>query len=193
MDELAVFKGVLCVEAGINLHNIPEDIDVFRMDTRVYQGHCILLQERPANARYDEITNALCDDGYGNVILSSSLFLDECQAAMTKYHELGFPVVYHERAGPSIPMSLYDMVHHDKVVALRCHYPSILQKWAARPRYWPSPDIVKKVVSLGAYVTPVGFRHSEYKHIEWRICFNTGEAQLVNDLHDTQTKVDVIL
>ncbi|XP_052273991.1 uncharacterized protein LOC127873924 [Dreissena polymorpha] len=190
MDVLAVFKGVLCVEAGINLHTIPEDIDVFRMDTRVYQGHCILLQERPANARYDVITNALCDDGYGDVILSSSLFLDKWQATGDKFPEW---VVYHERAGPSMPISVGDIHHGDRVLALRCHYPSILQKWAARPRYWPSPDIVKKVVSLGAYVTPVGFRHSLYKHIEWRICFNTGEAELVNNLHETQTKIYVIL
>ncbi|KAH3850467.1 hypothetical protein DPMN_092878 [Dreissena polymorpha] len=39
-DQLLVLKDVLCVEAEVDLHTIPEDIDVFRMDTRVYPGHC---------------------------------------------------------------------------------------------------------------------------------------------------------
>ncbi|KAH3694699.1 hypothetical protein DPMN_082140 [Dreissena polymorpha] len=189
LDVLSVLNGVLCVEAGINLYTIPENIDVFKMDTCVYPGHCRLLQERPANVRYGAITNALSDDGYGDVLLCSSLFLDECSAAAYKLPS----VSYHERAGPSMPMSCYDIFHKDRVAALRCLYPSILQKWSARPRYWPPPIIVKKVVSLEAYVTPVGFRQSEYKHIEWRICFNTGEVELVNNLNDTQTKIYVIL
>ncbi|KAH3798579.1 hypothetical protein DPMN_152179 [Dreissena polymorpha] len=53
--------------------------------------------------------------------------------------------------------------------------------------------IVQKVVSLGAYVTPTGFKESENKHIEWRICFNSGETELMNNLNDTQAKVYVLL
>ncbi|KAH3733598.1 hypothetical protein DPMN_040029 [Dreissena polymorpha] len=48
------------------------------------------------------------------------------------------------------------------------------------------------VVSLGAYLTPVGFKGSACKHMEWRICFNTGEAELVNNLNDTQAKAYVM-
>ncbi|KAH3733053.1 hypothetical protein DPMN_039477 [Dreissena polymorpha] len=76
-DFLFVLKSVLCVEAGINLHTIPDDIDVFRMDTRVYPGHCRLLQERRAHTRFDKILNSLCDNGYGAVLLSSSRVLRE--------------------------------------------------------------------------------------------------------------------
>ncbi|KAH3733079.1 hypothetical protein DPMN_039503 [Dreissena polymorpha] len=187
-DFLDVLKGVLCVEAGINLHTIPDDIDVFRMNTRVYPGHCRLLQERPAHTRFEPICNSLCDNGYGAVLLSSSLFLDECSALFTQSE-----AVDHERAGPSIPGTIEGVCHVDRVLALRCHCPSFLQRWASRTRHWPSPVIVQKVVSLGAYLTPVGFKGSEYKHMEWRMCFNTGETELVNNLNSTQTQVYVML
>ncbi|KAH3733751.1 hypothetical protein DPMN_040185 [Dreissena polymorpha] len=193
-DILFVLTDVLCVEADINLLTISDDIDVFRMDTmdtRVYSGHCRLLQERPAaHARYDIITKALCDNGYGGVLLSSSLLLDE-YAESTLTHDANLE--HHERAGPSMPDTYGGILHTDRVIALRCYCPSILQRWADRRRNWPLPTIVQKVVSLGAFVTPVGFKGSDYKHMEWRICFNTGETELVNNLNDTQAKVYVIL
>ncbi|KAH3689880.1 uncharacterized protein LOC127863987 isoform X2 [Dreissena polymorpha] len=193
LDILFVLKDVLCVEADINLLTISDDIDVFRMDTmdtRVYPGHCRLLQERPAaHAHYPVITKALCDNGYGGVLLSSSLLLDENSRSLPHIAHLE----RHERAGPSLPFAYFGVYHFDTVIALRCYCPSILQRWADRRRNWPSPTIVQKVVSLGAFVTPVGFKGSDYKHVEWRICFNTGEAELVNNLNDTQVKVYVIL
>ncbi|KAH3792599.1 hypothetical protein DPMN_146095 [Dreissena polymorpha] len=81
----------------------------------------------------------------------------------------------------------------DTVVSLRCHCPSILKRWATRHRHWPPPVIVQRVVSFGANVTPVGFKGSEFKQIEWRICFNTGETELVKNLNATQAKVYVLL
>ncbi|KAH3733142.1 hypothetical protein DPMN_039567 [Dreissena polymorpha] len=189
-DIMEVMKGVLCVEAGINLHTIPDDIDVFRMDTRVYPGHCRLLQERRAHTRFKHIHNSLCDNGYGAVLLCSSLFLDEYSALFAQSE-----VADLERAGPSIPGTIKGaiVIHVDRVPALRCHCPVILQRWAARTRHWPSPVIVQKVVSLGAYLTPVGFKGSDCKHMEWRMCFNTGETELVNNLNSTQTQVYVML
>ena len=193
-DILFVVPDVLCVEPDINLLTITDDKDVFWMDTidtRVYPGHCRLLQEGLApRVRYTIITKALCDNGNGDVLLSSSLLLDEFSALPLTNDEY---VEHHERAGPSLPETLRDVLHVDKVIALRCYCPSILQRWADRRRNWPSPTIVQKVVSLGALVTPVGFKGSDYKHMEWRICFNTGEAELVNNLNDTQAKVYVIL
>ncbi|KAH3733829.1 hypothetical protein DPMN_040266 [Dreissena polymorpha] len=106
-------------------------------------------------------------------------------------------MVQQERAGPSIPISVQDEIsgvfQMDRVASIRCYCPSILQRWAARPRHWPSPVIVQKVVSLGACLTPTGFKGSEYKHMEWRICFNTGEAELMNNLNYTQAKVYAML
>ncbi|KAH3733281.1 hypothetical protein DPMN_039706 [Dreissena polymorpha] len=185
-DILYVLEGVLCVEAGFNLHKIPGDIGVFRMDTRVYPGNCRLLQERRGHTHSNEIHNCLCDNGYGDILLSSSLFLD-------KYSTSSADMVLLERAGPSTPWLAGGVLHVDGVRALRCHCPSILQRWAARPRHWPSPAIVQKVVALGAFVTPVGFKESETKHMEWRNCFNTGESELVNNLNGTQAQVYVML
>ncbi|KAH3734226.1 hypothetical protein DPMN_040665 [Dreissena polymorpha] len=80
------------------------------------------------------------------------------------------------------------MVH-----AIPCKCPSILKQWAERSRHWPQPDVVQKVVSFGAFVTPTGFKGSENKYFEWRICFNTSETELINNLHSTQAKLYVIL
>ncbi|KAH3809288.1 hypothetical protein DPMN_137650 [Dreissena polymorpha] len=187
-DDILVLEGIICVEAGIHLHTIPNGIGVYRMDTHAYSGHCRLLLERQARKHFKIIHNALCDNGQGDILLSSSLFLNEMSAVPhTK------SVVYHKPAGPSLPTSIGREFHSDNVCALRCHCPSILQRWASRPRHWPSPVLVQKVVSLGANVTAVGFKESEFKHMEWRIGFNTGESELVNNLNDTQAKVYVML
>ncbi|KAH3809356.1 hypothetical protein DPMN_137719 [Dreissena polymorpha] len=68
MDVLIVVEGILCVEAGINLHTIPDGIGVFRMDTSEYPGHCRLLLARLARKHPEIIHNALCDNGNGDVL-----------------------------------------------------------------------------------------------------------------------------
>ncbi|KAH3850381.1 hypothetical protein DPMN_092792 [Dreissena polymorpha] len=141
-DVLHVLKRVLCVEAGINLQTIPDDINVFRMATCVYPGHCILLFERPAQITFDLIAHALCVNGYGNVLLNSGLFMDGCATLTSKFEKYFVTSVQHERAGPSIPHTINGFLHMDIVFALRCHCPSIIHRWAARPSHWPSPDIV---------------------------------------------------
>ncbi|KAH3705618.1 hypothetical protein DPMN_080695 [Dreissena polymorpha] len=190
-DCLFLLKNVICLEAGINLNSIPDDLQVYRMDTHVYPGHCRLLLERQTSGSYEIIHNALCDNGNGDVLLSSSLLLDEFSSlrAFTAQRE----VVQHKCVGPSSPNTFNRILHQDNVLALRCLCPSVLHRWAARPRHWPSPVIVQKVVTLGAILTPVGFKGSEFKHMEWRINFNSGEAELVSNLNDIQAKVYVIL
>ncbi|KAH3781382.1 hypothetical protein DPMN_159209 [Dreissena polymorpha] len=191
-DFLLVMKGAICVESGINIHTIPENIERFRMRTCVYPGYCTLIQEgtRVRNNCSEIIDPARCHNGFGYILLSSCLWVDNIKQGPLNW---GITGKQHERAGPSIPATFREIAHTDFVVGLSCQCPSILHKWAARPREWPHPNIVQKVVSLGAYVTPVGFKKSEYNHMEWRICFNTGEAELVNSLNDTQAKVYVIL
>ncbi|KAH3798448.1 uncharacterized protein LOC127839088 [Dreissena polymorpha] len=197
-DFLYTLKGVICVETGINLNTIPDDISVFGIDdTGVYPGHCKLLLKRPAARLHNTIIKAaLCKIGYGEFLLSSVLFIDECSRMLrlTIQHSLG-PVesVLHERAGPALPQTVGGILKVDKVYSIRCQCPSILHRWAVRPRHWPQSVVVQKVVSLGAYVTPTGFKESKNKHIEWRICFNFGETELMNNLNDTQAKVYVLL
>ncbi|KAH3798422.1 hypothetical protein DPMN_152021 [Dreissena polymorpha] len=190
-DLLHALNGVICVETGINLNTIPDDISVFWMDdTGVYPGHCILLLKRRARLLNAIINDALCEIGYGELLLSSVLFIDEC-SRLTNQHSTGR--VLHERAGPALPETVEGILKVDMVYSIRCQCPSILHRWAVRPRHWPQSVIVQKVVSLGAYVTPTGFKESENKHIEWRICFNSGETELMNNLNDTQAKVYVLL
>ncbi|KAH3693217.1 hypothetical protein DPMN_192619 [Dreissena polymorpha] len=189
-DHIIVREGVTCLEAGVDLRTIPDDIEVYRMDTSVYPGHCRMLLERPASKRFIEIINSLCDDGKGNTILSSGLFLDGC----AKYTHGFWGAIPGERAGPSLPVSTkIGGFKSDIVFAFPCQCPGILHRWAHRPRLWPQPDVVQKIVLLGSFVTPIGFKGSEYGYLEWRICFNTGETELVNNLTDTQAKVYVIL
>ncbi|XP_052274763.1 uncharacterized protein LOC127874458 isoform X2 [Dreissena polymorpha] len=185
-DLLLVLKSVLCVEDGVDVHTIPDDIEVYSMDTRVYPGHCRMLLERPGSSRLNFINNALCDIGDGNSLLSSGFVLDETSKIKHEGVQL-------ERSGPSLPMSTglgYDI---DIVWAVRCQCPGILQRWAQRSRHWPPPDVVLKVVSLGSVVTPIGHKGSEYSYLEWRICFNMGETELVNNLNGTQAKLYVLL
>ncbi|KAH3787321.1 hypothetical protein DPMN_165442 [Dreissena polymorpha] len=132
--------------------------------------------------------NALCDDGYGRGLLSSDLYFN--QWLNLTYKE---DIVQHERAGPSTPRTEDGISHQDLVHTLHFYCPSILIGWAARHRNWPSPDVVQEVVSLGAFVSPVGVKGSDNEHVEWRMCFNAGENVLVNNLTETQMKLYVLL
>ncbi|KAH3875677.1 hypothetical protein DPMN_038951 [Dreissena polymorpha] len=154
-----------------------------------YHGHCRLLLERRGTTIDSKVNNAFCDDGYGREILSSDLFVNNDVWNFINPEGM----VRHERAGPSMPETIQGALHTDKVHALRYYCPNILSKWATRPRHWPPPEAVQKVLSLGAFLTPVGFKGSEYQHVEWRVCFNTGEIELVNNLNEIQIKLYVLL
>ncbi|KAH3705533.1 hypothetical protein DPMN_080610 [Dreissena polymorpha] len=113
------------------------------MDTHVYPGHCRLLLERQTSISDEIIHNALCDNGNGDVLLSSSLLLDEfsslfayARQLLTAYTgQLQLDVVQHKCVGPSLPHTILGHLHTDNVPALRCLCPSVLHRWAARPRH----------------------------------------------------------
>ncbi|KAH3834239.1 uncharacterized protein LOC127880244 [Dreissena polymorpha] len=186
MDILCVNNFVKCIEAGCDINSIPENTSVCRMDTTIcYPGHCLLLLERGFPLL---LLLAMCDNGHGQILLSSDACVNILQ--MSSHFLRGpFP---NERAGPSLPFTI-GYSNADLVYAFRCHCPSILHRWASRSRHWPPFNIVEKVVSMGAFLTPVGFKGSENNHIEWRICFNTGEAELMINLNDAQIKLYVLL
>ncbi|XP_052280073.1 uncharacterized protein LOC127877838 isoform X2 [Dreissena polymorpha] len=188
-DTIFVLHMAIALEEGINLRTIPYDTTVFRMETDgVYPGHCKLLFQRLSHTLQDYIPKALCEDGRGRAILSSDLFVD-----ISLPTERAPDEVRHKRAGPSSPCTLGVGLEMDRVPVLRCQCPSILKRWANRPRFWPSPEVVQKVVLMGAFVSPVGFKGSLTKNVEWRICFNEGENVLVSNLNDTQIKMYVLL
>ena len=83
LDRLSLLNSVLCVEAGINVQTIPDDMQVYRMDARVYPDHCRMLRERyGSHARSFAFKNAMCDDGKGNALLSSGLLLDDVEQSL---------------------------------------------------------------------------------------------------------------
>ncbi|XP_052222586.1 uncharacterized protein LOC127838702 isoform X5 [Dreissena polymorpha] len=188
VDKLFVTESVICLEDDVDSSSVPVETTIFRSCSRIsYSGHCRLLLERYGTTIPRSVYNALCDDGFGRGLLSSDLYIN--QGLNVKLEE---GTVQRERAGPSLPRTISDL-ECDTVSALHFYCPSILTRWAARHRYWPSPDVVREVVSLGAFVSPVGVKGSDYEHVEWRMCFNTGENVLINNLNDTQVNLYVLL
>ncbi|KAH3708383.1 hypothetical protein DPMN_067832 [Dreissena polymorpha] len=194
LDYLFVHKDVICLEDGVNAGTVTREITVLRSCSRMtYPGHCRLLLERRGTYISWEVNEAFCDDGNGRVILSSGLFAHNVRLPSLLPYVLRKYGVMHDRAGPSMPYTEHGVIHYDIVNSFFYCCPDILSKWASRPRHWPPPEAVQQVVSLGALLTPVGVKGSEYEHVEWRVCFNAGEIELVNNLNDTQIKLYVLL
>ncbi|KAH3740933.1 uncharacterized protein LOC127850899 [Dreissena polymorpha] len=188
IDTIFVLPYVVCLENCFDQSNIPCHITILEMSFKMTTaGYCRVLLGRLAPAGSSAIPDSLCENDCGNPLLSSALFV-----AHFNYAWCASGMVIHPRAGPSLPWS-HGPFKNDRVHAIRCHCPNILQTWANRTRHWPPSDIVEKVVAMGALVTPIGFKGSELNHMEWRICFNTGETELVNNLNDTQIKLYVLL
>ncbi|KAH3875185.1 uncharacterized protein LOC127869366 [Dreissena polymorpha] len=190
VDMMHVVEGIMCLENGVDSDKLPRETTVFTLNTGVcYHGHSRLnLLERRGDIIPSIMLDALCEDENGRFLLSSALVVD---AVNSKWASIPNEI-RHERAGPSLPSS-FGPLHTDTVLSFRCHCPGILSRWAERSRHWPPPDIVRKVVTMGSFVTPVGFRGSEYQHLEWRICFNTGENELMGSLNNTQVYIYVLL
>ncbi|KAH3788688.1 uncharacterized protein LOC127842251 isoform X1 [Dreissena polymorpha] len=189
-DSILVMPNAVCLEDGVDKSIIPGHMNLFEMNIQSCNaGYCRLLLTRLGPSGHPSITDSLCGDGYGRRLMSSKRFIDHF-ADHWRSHSEGVNNL--ARAGPSLPQS-YGPFHIDVVSAIRCNCPGILQKWASRTRHWPSPNIVEKVIAMGAFVTPIGFKGSAHNHVEWRICFNTAETELLNNLNDTQVKIYIIL
>ncbi|KAH3865738.1 hypothetical protein DPMN_028781 [Dreissena polymorpha] len=148
-DHMIILNRVICLEDDVNSRAFPGEITVLRsLSHRSYHGHCRLLLERRGTAILRQVNDAFCDDGYGRELLSSELYVNNWSNV-----DLTEGEVLHERAGPSIPSTVGGIYHMDCVHALRYNCPNILSKWAARPRHWPPPEVVQRVVSLGAVLT----------------------------------------
>ncbi|KAH3791585.1 hypothetical protein DPMN_145073 [Dreissena polymorpha] len=168
-DVKCVTNHAICLEEGVDSSIVPGEKGIFRSCSRIsYHGHCRLLLERHGTDISTVVYNALCDDGYGSGLLSSDLYVNQWLNSL--HHESS---VGHERAGPSAPVTINGFYHRDIVGALHFYCLNILTRWVARHRNWPTSDVVQEVVSLGAFVPPVGVKGSDYEHVEWRMFFNT--------------------
>ncbi|KAH3840319.1 hypothetical protein DPMN_113766 [Dreissena polymorpha] len=189
-DTLFVLDDVNCLEDDLNDRTFAEEITVLRSYSKMsYPGHSTLLIERRGTMITSLVNNAMCDDGYGRKVLSSDLYVNTW-SHVGKKSEFQ---VRHDRAGPSLPFTYGGAFHTDTVHAIRYYCPSILKKWAARPRQWPPLSVVQEVESIEAVLTPVGFKGSEHKNVEWRMCFNAGEIKLVTHLNDIQVKLYILM
>ncbi|KAH3740082.1 hypothetical protein DPMN_046777 [Dreissena polymorpha] len=120
-------------------------------------GYCRLLLKRLGPLRIPVITDSLNNDGHGRILMNSTYFVEYFKNQNSSSdHE-----VNHTRAGPSLPWALGPF-RNDSVGAIRCNCLIILQKWASRARHWPAAEIVEKVIAMGAFVTPIGFKWSEH-------------------------------
>ena len=82
--------------------------------------------------------------------------------------------------------------------AVRCIgsvWPNFATEWVTRERFsgWPSPELVKKVVSGGCHVVPVAHHLSSQPEVEWRFSFSKSEEALAETLSEVQKQCYLFL
>ncbi|XP_052268057.1 uncharacterized protein LOC127869480 [Dreissena polymorpha] len=123
-DIMFVHSTVICIEDGVNADNFSREITVFRSYSRMsYPGHCRLLLERRGKTIHPNIKDALCDDWYGQELLSSDLYGHDCSKVPSAEGAM-----QHDRAGPSTPLTVSGILRGDVVHAFCYYSPSILSK-----------------------------------------------------------------
>ena len=82
----------------------------------------------------------------------------------------------------------------DAVPALSCKYwPLEAHEWATRSRgYWPSKDILIKIVKDGCHVVPVAHPKSNYPKVEWRFSFSKAEVSLCSEIPPSARKAYIL-
>ncbi|XP_052274670.1 uncharacterized protein LOC127874400 isoform X2 [Dreissena polymorpha] len=187
-DVMYVPTNVICIESGTVDAKEFSSKTILRIDTAYSaQAYCRLKKEIVRAHCPEAIVKSLTPDGHGNDLLSSDLYYEH-----TKRDAQIAGGVFKPRSGPACPVT-DGTLDYDYVHALRCHIPSLLRQWAERYRLWPPDNIVQMIESMGGFVTPVGFKESTFTHLEWRICFSSGETELMHNLNDTQLKLYVLL
>ncbi|KAK3599472.1 hypothetical protein CHS0354_006594 [Potamilus streckersoni] len=101
-----------------------------------------------------------------------------------------------EHHGPANTHIFSTSVSVDYVHAFRLHtWPYHATGWITRNRYhnWPSQKTIDLIQQMGAFLVPVGHKHSPEKHLEWRISISFGEKLLVWQFNSTQYKCYILL
>ena len=101
IDTIIAPTCVMCLEECSDLSSIPIHIILFNMNLqRTSAGYCRLLLRRQTSGSPTSNINLLCDDGHGNYVLSSTLYIEQFERC-----KLSPWTVRHDRAGPSWPWS----------------------------------------------------------------------------------------
>ncbi|KAH3875631.1 hypothetical protein DPMN_038902 [Dreissena polymorpha] len=124
-DIMFVNRVIICIEDVVNDDKLPMEATVFTFSPIACRpGHCRLLLKRAGTKFPKYIFEALCDNENGRPLLSSDLYVE----TQNQSNELQPTQVRYERAGPSMPFSMFGVFYADVVHSLRCLCPSILKK-----------------------------------------------------------------
>ena len=91
---------------------------------------------------------------------------------------------------PMLPVAI------DNVYAIKCStWPKSAFEWKTRKRLWnwPTASMIKRIVSDGCLLVPVGHRLSSEPNLEWRISFSKAEKALAQSLTVFQKKAYVLV
>ena len=83
-------------------------------------------------------------------------------------------------------------VFHDFVCCLRVvSWPILAQHWIYRERFngWPAVSAIKKIVSNGCHVVPIGVPNKTGRGPEWRLSFSAAEIELTHSLSESMVSV----
>ena len=83
-------------------------------------------------------------------------------------------------------------VFHDFVCCLRVvSWPILAQDWVYRKRFngWPAVSTIKRIVSNGCHVVPIGVPNKTGRGPEWRLSFSTAEIELAHSLSESMVSV----
>ena len=83
-------------------------------------------------------------------------------------------------------------VFHDFVCCLRVvSWPILAQDWVYRKRFngWPAVSTIKRIVSNGCHVVPIGVPNKTVRGPEWRLSFSAAEIELAHSLSESMVSV----
>ena len=83
-------------------------------------------------------------------------------------------------------------VFHDFVCCLRVvSWPVLAQDWVYRKRFngWPAVSTIKRIISNGCHVVPIGFLNKIGWGPEWRLLFSAAKTELAHSLSESMVSV----
>ena len=83
-------------------------------------------------------------------------------------------------------------VSHDFVYCLHVvSWPTLAQHWICRERIngWPAVSTIKRIVSNGCHVVPIGVPNKTGRGPEWRLSFSAAEIELSHSLSESMVSV----
>ncbi|XP_045161048.2 uncharacterized protein LOC123525952 [Mercenaria mercenaria] len=199
VDMLYVQRCVKCADSYTRSNTMANAPVLFQLEfENVESGYTMLRLMSIEYSRNDKqfirnIQNALVQKNGYHYLRNDQVF-----TAAVDHHREGIArqqFVFDDTTGPArkiiCELPFLDNLSVDRVLALPCSSPSIINDWCNRKRMcgWPSKDLLDKVKDLDVFVVPVGVRESVDEVLQWRISVTLAEQTLVHSFSDTQIKL----